>query len=313
MNLIKNILLNRNFILILSVVLGLFVGDGAHYIKDYTVYVLALVMMFSTSGINTKDVFPLKSMLKPLIIGSLLNYVLFGSVLLTLAYFLMPNTNLFLGFVIIAATPPGVAIIPFSNILDGDLRYAVVGTLGGFLFSLIFAPLIFEFFSDIEGGVKLVDLLLMMVKLVIIPLLLSRLLRFKVIMPTVNKLRGRVIDFGFAIILFTAVGLNKHVFFSDIKILGLVALVLFCSLFVLGFLYMTFCKFIKLDSKVAITQNLLLTIKSSGFAVVTALTLFGEKAAIPSAILAVFVLAYLLTLSFINDFKYKKMSNKKRK
>lgn len=313
MSLIRNILLNRNFLLVLAVILGLIVGDGAHYIKDYTVYVLALVMMFSTSGINIKDIFPLKSMLKPMIVGSLLNYVLFGSVLISLAYFLMPTTNLFLGFVIIAATPPGVAIIPFSNILDGDIRYAVVGTLGGFLGSLIFAPLIFDLFSNVEGGVKVIDLLWMMVKLVIIPLLLSRLLQFKAITPIVNKLRGRVVDFGFAIILFTAVGLNKHVFFSDTKILFLVAFVLFCSLFVLGFLHMRFCKFIKLDPKIAITQNLLLTIKSSGFAVVTALTLFGEKAAIPSAILAVFVLAYLLSLSFINDFKYKKMNNKKNK
>ncbi|MGB5989099.1 MAG: hypothetical protein WBG43_05125 [Marinifilaceae bacterium] len=304
---IKKIILNRNFILILSVILALIIGDIAHYIKDYTFYVLAIVMTFSTTGINTKDIFPLKSMIKPMIIGSLLNYVVFGTVIITLAYFLMPTPKLFLGFVIIASTPPGVAVIPFSGILHGDLKYGVIGTLGAFLSSLFFAPLILNLFSGLEGGINSIDLFWTMVKLVIIPLILSRLLLYKPIYPTVQKIRGKIVDFGFAIILFTAIGLNRQVFFSDFKTLALVTLVLFLSIFVLGFAYAKLCKFMKFDPKVSITQNLLLTIKSSGFAVVTALTLFGEEAAIPSAILSIVILAYLIYLNMTKGFSKKKL------
>jgi len=51
------------------------------------------------------------------------------------------------------------------------------------------------------------------------------------------------------------------------------------------------------DRATRIPQNMLATIKSSGFAVFTALTLFGKEAAIPSAVLAVMVLLYLIFLS----------------
>jgi BASS family bile acid:Na+ symporter len=54
-----------------------------------------------------------------------------------------------------------------------------------------------------------------------------------------------------------------------------------------------------------VPKVLLLTIKSSGFSVVTAMTLFGKEAAIPSAILAVIVLLYLLYLSIRLELKNK--------
>jgi BASS family bile acid:Na+ symporter len=303
---LKNIILNRNFILIFSVLLGLIAGDAAHYIKEYTFYVLAIVMTFSTTGINTKAILPIKSMIKPMIIGSLLNYVVFGSVIISLAYLLMPTQDLFLGFVIIASTPAGVAVIPFSGILNGDLKYGIIGTLGVFLSSLFFAPLILNVFSGLEGGINSMDLFWIMVKLVIIPLILSRLLLYRPILPTVQKIRGKVVDFGFAIILFTAIGLNRQVFFSNFDILALVSLVLFLSVFGLGFVYSKFCKWMKFNPQIATTQNLLLTIKSSGFAVVTALSLFGEEAAIPSAILSIVILAYLLFLNMKNDLEKRK-------
>ncbi len=303
MNLIKKVILNRNFILILAVILGLTLGEGAHFTKHYTFYILAVVMTFSTTGISTNAMFPLKTMIKPMIMGAILNYVVFGAVVITLAYLLMPTQELFIGFVVIASTPPGVAVIPFSHILNGDLKYGIVGTLGAFLASLIFAPLIVGIFTNIDGGINPMDLFWAMVKLVLIPLFISRLLLYKPIKPTIEKIRGRIVDWGFALIIFTAVGLNRQVFFSNFDVLALVAIALFGSLFGLGFIYEKLAPILGISPQVATTQKLLLTIKSSGFAVVTALTLFGEEAAIPSAVLAVTVLAYLLFLNIRNDMK----------
>ncbi|MPQ47195.1 hypothetical protein GCQ56_09215 [Marinifilum sp. N1E240] len=297
------VLLNRNFILVLAVILGLLIGQYASFFKSYTFYVLAVVMTFSTTGISTKAMFPLKEMIKPMIIGSLLNYVVFGAVIIGLSYWLMPTPELFLGFVVIASTPPGVAVIPFSHILEGDLKYAIVGTLGAFLSSIFFAPLIVGLFSNIDGGIDPMNLFVAMIQLVLVPLLISRLLLWKPIKPTVEKVRGRIVDWGFALIIFTAVGLNRQVFFSNFEVLLLVSLVLILGTFGLGLVFEQFCRKIGVKTPVAITQNLLVTIKSSGFAVVTALTLFGEEAAIPSAVLAVVVLAYLLFLSIRKEFK----------
>ena len=296
------IILNRNFILVLAVILGLLIGDWATLLKDYTFYILAIVMTFSTTGISTKAMFPLKEMFVPMLLGSFLNYVVFGVVIISVSYWLMPTPELFLGFVVIASTPPGVAVIPFSHILDGDLKYAIVGTLGAFISSLFFAPLIVSLFSNVDGGIDPLQLFVTMVQLVLLPLLISRLLLWKPIKPTVEKIRGRIVDWGFALIIFTAVGLNRQVFFSNFDILLLVSLVLFIGIFGLGWFYEWFSKKIGISAPVAVTQNLLVTIKSSGFAVVTALTLFGTEAAIPSAVMAIFVLMYLLYLSIRKEY-----------
>lgn len=301
--LFHKILLNRNFILVLAVVLGLLIGEHAILFKSYTFYVLAVVMTFSTTGISSKAMFPLNEMIKPMIVGSILNYVVFGAVIIALSYWLMPTPELFLGFVVIASTPPGVAVIPFSHILGGDLKYAIVGTLGAFLSSLFFAPLIIGLFSNIDGGINPLTLFIAMVQLVLIPLLISRFLLWKPIKPTVEKVRGRIVDWGFAFIIFTAVGLNRQVFFSNFEILLLVSLVLFLGIFGLGWIFTLLSRKLGVKTSIATSQNLLVTIKSSGFSVVTALTLFGEEAAIPSAVLAVVVLSYLLYLSFRKEFK----------
>lgn len=296
------IILNRNFILVLAVVLGLLVGDWASVLKGYTFYILAVVMTFSTTGISTKAMFPLKEMILPMLMGSFLNYIVFGSVIIGLSYWLIPSPELFLGFVVIASTPPGVAVIPFSHILDGDLKYAIVGVLGAFISSMFFAPLIVGLFANLDGGIDPMHLFITMVQLILVPLLISRLLLWKPIKPSVELVRGRIVDWGFALIIFTAVGLNRQVFFSNFDVLLLVSLVLFLGTFGLGWVYRFVCRKIGVSAPIATTQNLLVTIKSSGFAVVTALTLFGTEAAIPSAVMAVFVLMYLLYLSIRKEY-----------
>jgi len=304
MNFILKIILNRNFILVFAVIMGLFIGDFATYIKGYTLYILAITMVFATTGIDSRALLPMKKLFKPMLIGTVLNYFIFGAVVLVLAWFLMPTKGLFMGFVVIVAAPPGVAVIPFSGILKGDIEYSILGVFGAFLASVLIAPLLIEVFSD-GASVSAWSLFVLMIKLVLVPLILSRFLLYKPIFKYVGKIRGKAVDWGFAIIIFTAVGMNRDVFFSEPKILLLSSVVLLSSTFGIGSLFEFLSKKAGIKYERNITQVLLLTIKSSGFSVVTAMTLFGKEAAIPSAILAVIVLLYLLYLSIRLEFKKK--------
>ncbi len=302
MKIIYNLFLNRNFILVFAVIMGMVLGDYAVYFKEYTIYVLAITMIFSTTGIESKALLPLKKLFKPMLVGTVLNYFVFGAVVLILAWLLMPTKELFMGFVVIVAAPPGVAVIPFAGILKGDIEYSILGVFGAFLASIAIAPALIELFSK-NAEVSAWALFMLMIKLVLIPLILSRLLLFKPVFKYVAKIRGKVVDWGFAIIIFTAVGMNRDVFFSNPVILILSIIVLLIATFGIGSLYELFSKKMGIKPGRSITQVLLLTIKSSGFSVVTALTLFGKEAAIPSAILAVIVLLYLLFLSIRMEIK----------
>lgn len=293
MRYILNLLTNRNVILIGAVVLGLTANGAASLLRPWIIYVLAFVMIFSTTGIRLHNLKPVGRTLKIMSYATLLNFFIFGAVLLVAAWFLVPR-ELFAGFVVIAATPPGVAIIPFSVVLNGNSNYSIIGFIGVFLASVLLTPAIITLFTS-SAGVPPLQIVLLMVKLIIVPLLLSRLLLHRKILPMVEKSRGQIVNWGFALIIYTAVGINRSFFFEDYHLIFLSALTLFISIFVLGTVYEFLNSLFQRPYPIILSETLMLTIKSSGFAVVTALTLFGENAAIPSAVMSIFVLLYLLT------------------
>lgn len=301
MDSILKILRNRNTILVIAVILGLTIGDYSAYLKDYTLIILAIVMTFSTTGISTKDVFPIKDSIKTMLSATALNYLVASTIVILLSWLIVDDTMLYYGLIVIAASPPGVAVIPFSYILKGDLKYAIIGSFGAYLAAIVIAPFVISVFTG--GVISPYAIFLVMFKIIVIPLVVSRFLLYKPIKPFIEKVRGRIIDWGFAMIIFTAVGLNRQVFFSDYNILFIVSLVLVIAIWGIGFLFQFgIVPRIKNKSR-AISQNLFLTVKSSGFTAATALALFGEKAAIPSAVMSVLILAYLLFLSIRTEMK----------
>lgn len=295
-NFLKRIALNRNAILVFAVMLGLIAGDTASLLKEYTFLALAVTMAFSMTGISLEYLRNPLSLTKPMLMGVLLNYGLFTIILLPLAWWIMPSRNLFYGFVVIAAAPPGVAIIPFSYILKGRVEYAIIGVTGAFLASIVIAPLLVNLFASSQG-VKPYDLFKMMLQLVVIPMIVSRILLYKPIFKYIEPIRGKVVDWGFAILIIVAVGVNRQVFFTDPILLMKVSFVLFIATFGLGLGFDAVAKLFKVERSLRVTQTMLIAIKSSGFSVFTALALFGKEAAIPSAVMAVMVLLYLIFLS----------------
>ncbi len=281
----------------MAVVAGMLFGNVATPLEPYTIWVLALVMLVSTTGISFKSLVPFSNTLKIFGAGILFNYVVFASIAILLAWMLFPAGPYFMGFVVIAFSPPGIAVIPFSQILHGNSNYTILATLGSYIAAVFILPWVFDLFPA-ESSLQRMDILVFLLKIIVAPLILSRFLLIKPIRPYVEKSRGRITDWGFAFIIFVAVGLNRHVFFEFSDVLLKSVLLLFVLTFVLGFLYNKLNrKFHWVDLKTEVSQNLLLTIKSSGFTATTSLALFGKEAAIPSAVMAIMVLVYLIYLS----------------
>ncbi|PLX22001.1 MAG: hypothetical protein C0599_07125 [Salinivirgaceae bacterium] len=297
MRVILRIVRNRNTILLVAVALGLLLGDYATHIKEYTIYVLAMVMLVSTTGISLKSLVPFRHTLSAFGVGILFNYIIFSSLALLLAWILFPVNAYFMGIVVIAFSPPGIAVIPFTQILHGNSNYTILATLGSYLAAVVLLPLIFEFFPG-EASLSSLDILYFLTKIIIIPLILSRLLLIKPVKPFIEEYRGRITDWGFAIIIFVAVGLNRSVFFEFSEVLLKSVVILLLLTFVLGFVYEKMNGLFKwADEQTEVSQKLLLTIKSSGFTATTSMALYGKEAAVPSAVMAILVLVYLIFLS----------------
>ena len=298
---IKRIVSDRNILLVLAVIFGIFLPDLSIYLKSSTFWILAIVMTFSLSGISSKSLFPLKTVIVPMLKGVLLNHFVYGVVMISFAYLFKDNYSLFVGFIILAATPPGVAIIPFTAKMSGNLNYSILGTFGAFMASIFLAPIIIEVFAG-SSEVSSFELFKVMLMLIVTPFLLSRLLLLKPIIKPVEKHRGKIIDIGFALIIYTSIGINNQVFFNDFPTLIKVISVLFAVMFIGSFILKQVLKN-KLSKPDLISTQLLYSVKSSGFSVVTAIQLFGNKSAIPATVLSVMTLVYLLFLIFSNSTK----------
>lgn len=283
---------NRNLLLVFAVVLGIVLPNFAINLKPFSFWVLAVVMLFSLTAISNKAISSLKNIFKPLLLGIFYNHLIFGTLIIVVAYFFSFDANLFYGFIVIAASPPGVAIIPFTSKLNGDIEYSIIATFGAFLASVFLSPLLIKLFSG-SKTVDSLEVLKSMIMLIIIPFILSRFLLFEKLNTFIVKSRGKIVDYGFAIIIYISVGLNSSIFYGNYLVLIKLTAVFVIVMFLGGKILEMFLKN-KQSAKKIISSKFIFAIKSSGFSVVTSIQIFGDKAAIPATIMSIMVLVYLL-------------------
>lgn len=294
-----NLLKNRNFILILAFALGLAAGEGADFTRSLTLPTLMLIMTLSTVDFSFRDFMLSRKWLRPVLLGITFNYLVLSGVMLLLARWLMPNEELWTGFVIVAAVPPAVAVMPFTHILRGNVPFSVIGTVGVYLVSLAVAPAMTALL--LSKAVEPMSLLIVLVKLIIVPLALSRLLSAPAVSAHVRRWRGGVINWLFFIVVYTVIGLNRGVFFSRPGELALISTVAFTCTFLLGGVVGFVLKRLNVSRETRTSLILMGTLKNAGLAGVIALSLFNEKASVPAAVVIAFSTLYFIWLGLRRD------------
>jgi len=297
MSVIK-ILKNRNFIFILALTLGFLIGDSAGtWIKHLTIPVLAIVMVASLVQFPFENFLNFKSLIKPALYSILVGYFIFGAVLLLLAKFLIRDNELWIGFVILACAPPGVAIPPFTRILGGDEKFSIVGMVSSYIAIMAIFPLAGIIFIG-SNFVQPLKLIILFIEVIIGPMIVSQILiRFKWD-KYITRHRGTIVNWGLFVIIFVVIALNRNLFFKDLKILGIISLISLISISGLWLLLNLILKKLKFKSSTRKSFVLFGTVKNGPFAATIALGLFGERASVPGAIFSVFLIIYLIILSF---------------
>jgi len=286
---------DRNFILSLALTLGFLLGQGAHWTQRVVLPVLAFVMMLSTTSVTGGLFRSPRRLLAPLLTGVTMNYVVLGGLILLLSGLLVPEGPLRVGFVVLAAVPPAVGVIPFTGFLDGDVEFSLVGCLSCYLGAFVVTPLILFSLLGLSAGFQ-VKLFTTLVQLIIVPLALSRVLVHTGVASRVEPVRGTLINWSFFLVVYTVVGLNRGVFLSQPSSLFSGAAVTASTTYLLGYAIERAGRFLKVDPKRVVSMVLLGTSKNAGFAAGLALTLFGRQTAIPSTIQTIFMLSYVIFL-----------------
>ena len=225
----------------------------------------------------------------------LLSFVLQGAAILIPARLLLPERDLWIGFVIAAATPPGAAVIPFTGITGGDMSFSLLGTVGGYLASLVVTPAMMFLLLG-ESAVDPLRLATILVQLVLVPLLASRLVLASPLKEPIARWRGKIVNWAFTLVLFTIIGLNRDVFFSEPRLVLLISLVNVIRSFGLAIVVDEALKRRHVERPARMSYLLMATLKNGGFASATALALFSERAAVPNGVAAAIAVPYLLWL-----------------
>jgi len=291
-----NILKNRNFILPLAFILGLAFPNLAQYTKSFTIPALALVMTISLADISTNSMLKWKQISRPMMLGIVLNYMLLGTVILVLTFLLIPEEPLQTGMILVAASPPGVAIMPFSTILSGNMVFSLFATFGAYLAAIIITPLITILLTGAREF-PFSGLALNLFYLIILPIIFSRFMRLEKIFSFLKSWRGTIVNWGLFVVIFTVIGINQASFFADFDNLLRIAFIAFLTTFPLFYLLKLIFRNLNIKRSDAITMMLLGTIKNSGFAAALAISLFNDSSSsIPGAIISAVYAIYMIWL-----------------
>lgn len=289
---------NRNFILVLALVLGLSVGKP---VTDWTapliIPFLIVVMTLSASNITSREFTSVKNL--PYAAGTslALNYLVIGGIILLLAWWLVREEDLWTGFVVLAAVPPAVGVVPFSNIFGGNTLFSIVGLTATYLSALLIMPAIMTLFLG-TGFFNPLQVIIIVAELVLLPIIISRILLMVKLADRIKTWQGIITNWSFFIVIFTIIGLNRDAFFSDFNILiRLIAIGVFISL-ILGVILDFSLRALRVNRETRISMILMGTTKNYGLASGILLTLFDERAALPASVCAVFGVLNAVWLGF---------------
>ena len=292
---------NRNFIFLLAISFGLLLPQPAVWTKSLMMPALALVMTLATINVSNDYFLKPRAILIPSLSGILMTYVVLGGAILAASAWLIADHNLWIGFVLIASVPPAVAVIPFTAILEGNVSHTLSGTVAAYLAALVFMPLMFWIFigTSFADPYKLIRIMLL---LIVLPLILSRIILYFHLQDRIEPVRGLLTDWGFFIVLYSMIGVNRDLIFSQPQLIAPIALVVFAATFVLGFIIEKIDVLFKGDKKNMISIVLLGTLKNQGIAGGLAIALFEKEAALPSAVYSVFMIVYIMWLDLRRRF-----------
>jgi BASS family bile acid:Na+ symporter len=260
--------------------------------------ILIFVMTLSMTSITTNLFRDPARWVKPILVSLTLNYLVLGSVIILLAYLLGVSDQSRIGYIVLAATPPAVAVIPFTGFLGGEHEYSLVGFTVSYLAAFLFTPLILGFFFEAQSGFQ-DRIFVLLFELVVIPFLLSRLVIRSGLVERVNPFKGALVNWSFFLIIYSIVGLNHDVFLSEPLSLIPLAGVSFGITFVLGSVIYWVGERLSVEPRRLVSMVLLGTSKNSGFAAGIALVLFGAETTVPSTVTTIFMLLYAIFLDIV--------------
>ncbi|MFN3621945.1 MAG: hypothetical protein ACK4TI_03555, partial [Nitrososphaerales archaeon] len=210
---LDGVLRNSTVMLLLAIFIGLTLPQASHLFKDYVNYSLITMLTISTMGMRIRSIFSAKRGVKTILVGLALNYVMLSALCILLGHIFFPqDVELRNGFIVMAAVPVAVAVVPFTYLLNGDAEYSMTVTALLYLLALILTPLLIYILFG--SAINLWDLVTLDLQLILLPLILSRVLLLLKANRLPKGFYDALINVALAVIVYAIMGVNQPTFFS---------------------------------------------------------------------------------------------------
>ncbi|AKG54205.1 hypothetical protein DGWBC_1575 [Dehalogenimonas sp. WBC-2] len=279
---LKLLLQRHNFALLVGIIAGFLIPNGAQSILHIMIPLLILAMTLSMSRTHIKDILKPKLIVKPLMMILFFNFIILGMFNIALGYLLSDDFAIRAGFVILAGAPPSLAIPAFAYNLKGNVNEAFIGTTLGYIASIAIMPVMVGLF--LNGKYDSSQLFLILFELIVIPIILSQFYRVSGIMRYTERYHGHIINWCIAIVCFSLIGINHDLITSSPKDLLVPSIVAIITIFILGEIIFYLCRRTSISYQQTVNIILFGTMKKWAGASAIALTLFGEKATLPATL-----------------------------
>ena len=288
---------NSNFVFLFAFLLGLIFGDYASSLKGYILPALVLIMSLSTTKITLLELTHVKKYFRDILIVFFINYLFLSGLILLANYLFIRDHDLYVGFVVMAAIPSAVAVLPFTYLLRGEMMVSLIGSASLYLLALVMVPAISFQLLDV-GRIEPLKLLSTLAQLILIPFLVSRLLLKWKAFHQVKENTNILVNLAFFLIIFVVIGMNRSTFLSHFDILVLVSSIAFLRTFVSGHLIDLLSRLVGTDRERRMSYVLFGSFKNLGLAAAITIVLFNERAAIPAAVTIPFEILFFVWFNY---------------
>jgi BASS family bile acid:Na+ symporter len=292
---VLRILGNSALMLTLSFITALATGGfpSGIALTNSNIAMITLVIMMSISLTNLRlRGLRVRDHAVPVRRAFLLSMVLASGATVLIAF--LYEGDLRAGWIIAAAVPSAISVVPFTYLMKGDLEPTLVSTAALYLIALAYTPLLALVFLGQAIDVTL--LLTYVGLLIILPICASRPLR-RLNIP--SNCKSAAVNVTFFVLIVAVAGPNRQIFFQDFALLSGLLAAAVLKIFGIGLLWNWYLKRKNVPHGRRVPEVLFSSHKNTGMAATLAIALIGPAAAVPATVCATVDIAWMIFLSHV--------------
>ena len=271
-----------------GLVLGLLTGGSPYSPREIATIALIVAMTLALAEIRLTGV-SAKTEVRAFSHAFIWNYVVLAGIILVIAW-LTADRDLRAGWVVMAAVPSAIAVIPLTSIFRGNVRSALISSALLFVAALVLVPAITLTFGGF--AVPPSEIALQTLLQIGVPLLASRAI---VRVRAIDRWRPVGVNLSFFVLVAMVAGANRNAFADLGLVLGLAGAAL-ARTFGIGLAVLGLASVARRNRDDRIAWTLFASFKNLGLCALLALSLFGFRAAIPAIVTLFFEIVWLVSL-----------------